>query len=156
MSIDYRNMVLLILRHHPSPSRGSLVSMHRVRDRKGHQKILSKAFKKRCVVYYARVLEDEESGKQVVSYPWVADLESFDALFEMDGTPKVSMPERRKVLKKKPITDKPSETIDKDGIYCPFCTHSVSSTPGRTLHVKSKHPERLEEYKKWLESLGKS
>lgn len=32
------------------------------------------------------------------------------------------------------------------GLSCPFCRVEVSSTPGRTLHVKAAHPERLDEY----------
>ena len=30
---------------------------------------------------------------------------------------------------------------------CPYCDTVTSSTPGRTLHVKSRHPDKLEEYK---------
>ncbi len=33
------------------------------------------------------------------------------------------------------------------GLSCPFCSHRVTSTPGRTLHVKSKHPEQLAQYR---------
>lgn len=41
-----------------------------------------------------------------------------------------------------------SENIEWDGgLSCPFCKAAVSSTSGRTLHVKNQHPERLDEYK---------
>lgn len=36
------------------------------------------------------------------------------------------------------------------GNGCPFCGKSISSTPGRTLHVQHAHPERLEEYQELL------
>ena len=35
-------------------------------------------------------------------------------------------------------------------LFCPFCNKRLNSTPGRTNHVKSKHPEKLQEY---MESL---
>ncbi len=41
-----------------------------------------------------------------------------------------------------------SENTEWDGgLSCPFCRASVSSTSGRTLHVKNQHPERQDEYK---------
>jgi hypothetical protein len=40
-----------------------------------------------------------------------------------------------------------SRTQENDQLRCPFCGQKSTSTPGRTLHVKAKHPERLEEYK---------
>lgn len=30
---------------------------------------------------------------------------------------------------------------------CPYCDFKATSTPGRTMHVKSKHPSQFEEYK---------
>jgi hypothetical protein len=33
---------------------------------------------------------------------------------------------------------------------CPFCSACPTSSPGRTLHVKSKHPDRLKEYLKGM------
>ena len=41
-------------------------------------------------------------------------------------------------------------------LSCPFCGKKVSSTPGRTLHVKNAHPDKLEEYHLWLKQHGKS
>jgi hypothetical protein len=141
------------MRHHPSPSRGDVVSIHRAKDRAEHQQILNKAFRKRCVVYYARV--EEVEGKHYAIHPWVADLESFDALYKPDGTPKVKM-EKRKCVRKKINKTEVREPRQANGLFCPFCSHRINSTPGRTLHVKSKHPEKLGEYQEWLGSLGKS
>lgn len=38
------------------------------------------------------------------------------------------------------------------GLSCPFCACSVSSTAGRTLHVKAHHNDRLAEYTSLLVS----
>ena len=35
-------------------------------------------------------------------------------------------------------------------LKCPFCGKNASSTPGRTLHVKTKHPDKYEEYRRML------
>lgn len=54
------------------------------------------------------------------------------------------------------VVDRASEAEDTEAendqsqnqteLQCPFCKKKMTSTPGRTLHVKSKHPDRLEEY----------
>lgn len=36
------------------------------------------------------------------------------------------------------------------GLTCPFCKSGVSSTSGRTLHVKNQHPDKIDEYNKLL------
>lgn len=41
-------------------------------------------------------------------------------------------------------------------LSCPFCGKKVSSTPGRTLHVKNAHNDKLDEYYKWLKQHGKN
>lgn len=45
-------------------------------------------------------------------------------------------------------SDKPTIPVKPalNGNDCPFCGKSISSTPGRTLHVKHAHADRLEEY----------
>jgi len=41
-------------------------------------------------------------------------------------------------------------------LSCPFCGKKISSTPGRTLHVKNAHNDKLDEYYKWLKQHGKN
>ena len=67
------------------------------------------------------------------------------------------MPEKigKKKLTKKEREERVEEA-NKPALFCPYCDHPINSTPGRTLHVKSKHPDKLEEYQEWLKSLGKS
>jgi hypothetical protein len=59
------------------------------------------------------------------------------------------------VKKKQPVSDDDEEedvvthireSNDPTKYPCPFCDACPTSSPGRTLHVKSKHPDRLKEY----------
>jgi len=150
--IDYSSIALLIVK---PPSR--VVSTHRVRNRKEHKEILDKAFEKQCFVYFATV--EHRDGKYYAIQPWVIDWDSVDALYNEDGTPKVEFTDKPEPVKKKLTKadrDKKVTEANKPSLFCPYCDHSINSTPGRTLHVKSKHPEKLEEYQEWLKSLGKS
>lgn len=40
------------------------------------------------------------------------------------------------------LAKKPESTSEK--LLCPYCNKTMTSTSGRTLHIKSKHPEKLE------------
>lgn len=44
----------------------------------------------------------------------------------------------------------PEQTEWDGGLSCPFCKTAVSSTSGRTLHVKNQHADRQDEYKALL------
>jgi hypothetical protein len=156
--VDYSGIAFLIVK---PPSR--VVSTHRVRNKTEHKQLLEKAFKKQCFLYMASV--EHRDGKYYAVQPWVIDWDSVNALYETDGTPKVEFKDKPKPVKKKlskkerdagvAAANKPSKP-EKTGLYCPYCDHKINSTPGRTLHVKSKHPDKLEEYQKWLKSHGKS
>lgn len=144
--IDYDTVVFAIMK-----PRSRVVSTHRARNKKDHRKILDLAFKKQCFVYTAGV--KKRNGKYYASLPWLIDWDSVDALYdELTGKPKVEFKnDDIKSVKKKKAKEREKPTI-----FCPFCDHKISSTPGRTLHVKSKHPKKLEEYQEWLKSLGKN
>jgi len=144
--IDYSRTVLLIV---PRYSK-RVLSHHRVKNRKGHQEVLAKAFKKHCYVYLSDVKKDSEGNHQS-SYPWAIDWESVDALYDENGKPRVQFKDAPPLPKREIPRQNPEEVL-----CCPYCTHPINSTPGRTLHVKSKHPEKYEEYKVWLASLGKN
>ena len=90
-----------------------------------HLKLLKKAQSKKYYIYHTGV--KKEGKKFFVKGQWIIDWESVDnihgSLESMD--------------------------IKKNlGLTCPFCGKAVNSTPGRTLHVKGKHPDRYEEYLK--------
>jgi hypothetical protein len=113
------------------PSR--VISSHQIKNRKEHAALLEKAKEKKYVVYYADV--KKQDGKFFAVQPWIVDFESVDNLYGPV----------EELGKEKPDT---GEVEDKDEIRCPFCKKKMSSTPGRTLHVKSKHPDKYEEYMK--------
>ena len=132
ITIDYSSTVLLVIK---PPSR--VVSSHRVKDKSEHQKILKLAFEKQHLVYSASV--EHRDGKYYAIQPWVVDWDSVNALYETNGSSKVKE------------DSKPAKNV----LFCPYCDHKINSKPGRTLHVKSKHQEKLEEYRTWLKSHGK-
>lgn len=111
----------------------TVVSSHQIRDRQEHVALLDKAKKKKYYVYYADVVQ--KNGKYYAVQPWIVDWESVDNIF---GSPSE--------WGKDASTE---ELDDSDQLCCPFCGKLMSSTSGRTLHVKSKHPRR---YKKYMAS----
>lgn len=46
----------------------------------------------------------------------------------------------------KALKEKPENNV----LSCPYCDKTVTSTPGRTLHVKNKHPDKFDEYRSSL------
>lgn len=145
---------------------GRVVSNHQIKDRKGHIELLEKAKAKKLLIYYADVKKID--GKYHAVQPWIVDFESVDNLHgpvENLGKP---------ATKPKPVVAKPKgdrkpnhnqiftssdkddeDVVDQldhieetDEIRCPFCDKKMNSTPGRTLHVKSKHPDKYDEYMK--------
>jgi|2_EtaG_2_1085320.scaffolds.fasta_scaffold00215_38 hypothetical protein len=138
--IDYASIALLLVK---PPSR--VLSSHRIKNKAEHTKLLEIAFKKQCLIYFASVAHRD--GKYYAAQPWILDLDSINALCEIDDTPKVEI--------KKEERGKKAEDIAPLTLYCPYCDHPINSTPGRTLHIKSRHPDKLEDYKKWLKSHGK-
>lgn len=103
------------------PPKKKVVSTHQIRNKSEHTKLVEDAKAKGLYVYYADVVK--RNGKYFVGRPWIIDWDS--------------MPTENEVSEKK-----------SSALECPFCNKTMSSTPGRTLHVKSKHPDRLDEYKR--------
>jgi hypothetical protein len=142
------------------PSR--VVSSHQIKSRKEHADLIEKAKQKKYIVYYADVKKVD--GKYMAVQPWVVDFESVDNLYgpvENLGKPtaKPAKPKKERTPNhsqiftsdekdEEDIVDRLEEMEDTEGIFCPFCEKKMNSTPGRTLHVKSKHPDRYEEYLK--------
>jgi uncharacterized protein YbaR (Trm112 family) len=107
---------------------GRAVSSHQIKSRKDHVALLEKAKEKKYVVYYADV--ERHGGKFFAVQPWILDTESVGSL--------------RDLAKEE---SEPVEELENEAeIHCPFCNKKMSSTQGRTLHVKAKHPQRYEEY----------
>jgi len=127
--MDYKKVAFVLVK---PPSR--VISSHLVKNKKEYDELLKKAKDKSYYLYYAEVMRKD--GKYVAKQPWVLDPESF-CIIKPETKPEI-----------KPET--------KSELYCPYCDATINSTPGRTLHVKSKHPKKMEDYKQWVKSLGKS
>lgn len=112
----------------PSP-----LKHHRCKNRAEHQELLEAVKKRKNYLYYGAVAKVD--GKCVARPPFIIDWDS--------------IPEHPDELKKQEEKPKDPKRWDR-GLSCPFCGIEVSSTPGRTLHVKAQHPERLDEYQKLL------
>ena len=129
----YSQVVFLLVK---PPSH--VVSTHQIRNRSEHSKLLERAKTKNYFVYHADV-QKQEDGKFCAIPPWIIDWESVDNIY--------GPPENLGKAKSRPKTVANVEEVEyKTELSCPFCGKKVNSTPGRTLHVKTKHPDRYEEY----------
>lgn len=109
-----------------------MLTSHIVASKAEHTQLVEQARKSGMHLYFGTV----GPGRKL-TYPLILDWDSV-----RDIVPeKVDKPDRPAKPEKPRL----------EGNDCPFCHKSISSTPGRTLHVKSAHPERLEEYKELLE-----
>tara|TARA_R110000868_G_scaffold150227_8_gene373274 strand:- start:3699 stop:4355 length:657 start_codon:yes stop_codon:yes gene_type:complete len=141
-----------------------IVSTHQIRDRKGHMELLEIAKSKKLTVYFTDV--KKIGGKWYTTLPWIVDFESVDNLFgpieNFSNDKHKPKPRKVKLRIEKDSEDDLEEDIvdimekveevnetepeEIKGLLCPFCDKIMNSTPGRTLHVKSKHPDKYDEY----------
>jgi hypothetical protein len=114
------------------PFHSIVISKHRIKNRAQHVELLKKAKKKKCYIYFANV--ENKDGKWMAVEPHTIDWESVDNIHgSIDGIGKDNI-----------ISDSVIDNVN--GLVCPYCDKAMSSTPGRTLHVKSKHADKYEEY----------
>ncbi len=105
------------------------IKHHRCRNKAEHAELLEAVRKRNNYLWYGGVVKVE--GKYQNRPPFLIDWDS--------------VPDHPTEAQKQ--EEKPKDPKRWDcGLSCPFCAVTVSSTPGRTLHVKSQHPERFEEY----------
>lgn len=97
-----------------------------------HHQILHEVVKRGNYLYYGAICN--EDGKILAKPPYILDWDS--------------VPDHPDEIKKKSEeVHRPYNPAKWDrGLSCPFCGVEVSSTPGRTLHVKAHHGDRLAEY----------
>lgn len=118
-----------------------IISTHKIDDRVGHQELLEKARERGLYLYYAETHCVE--GKIFAKQPWLIDWESV-----ANNTKQQTEPVSTPVINKEPGPDPIESQKNEIDLSCPFCGKPCTSTPGRTLHIKSKHPEQFEKYKK--------
>jgi hypothetical protein len=112
------------------PSR--IISHHKIKTYAEYDALIAKATESGYCLYSATMVK--KSGKYFAIQPWQLNTDT--------------IPQN---VKEEPEPEQP----EPNQMCCPFCDKPMNSTSGRTLHVKSNHGDRLEEYKKWLKSLGK-
>lgn len=130
--MDYKKIVFSFVK---PPSK--LVSFKQIKNRTEHEEILLEAKNRGLLLYYA--LADNRDGKCFAKQPWQLDTES---VVEQALPSVVSSS-----IDKPHVPDKLPLDVS-DGLVCPICDKKMNSTQGRTLHVKSKHPEKFDEYLK--------
>jgi hypothetical protein len=140
----------------------TVIATRRIRNKTEHTNLLAEAKRKKLIIWRADVKEVD--GKFSAVLPWIVDWESVDNLYENKPVPSKPIPTKSTATRTLATTPmRPMSTlepieprelnIEPKGISCPFCGKSCTSTPGRTLHVKGKHPERFEEYENMKGSL---
>lgn len=109
---------------------------HRVHSRAEHASLVEQVRSRKNYLYHATVVKQ---GSKFYAYP--------PYIIDWDSVPE----HPTEVKKTQEQKERPRDPRRWDGgLSCPFCGQAVSSTPGRTLHVKANHPERLDEYQKLL------
>lgn len=127
--IDYDWTVFL---ESPPGMNPSPIKHHRCRSKADHAELVEAVKKRKNYLWYGAVKKVD--GKYQAHPPFIID---------WDSVPDHPV----ETVKRAEQEAKPKDPKRWDGgLSCPFCGVTVSSTPGRTLHVKSQHPERLEEY----------
>lgn len=162
--INYKKTAFALVK---PPSR--VISYHIAKTAADHQKLIDKALDAEYCLYYTQV--SRSGGKYIAQQPWQLDEATLPAIGEgsepkgqagtskpSKGASKTKKPQNPKKASKPKKSEKvaPSKkAATSDGVSCPFCDKPMSSASGRTLHVKSSHPDRIQEYNKWLQSPGK-
>ncbi len=120
------------------PHSQSLIRYHRCHNKSDHTTLIGVVKKRGNVLYYGSVKKD--GNRFYVAQPYVVDWDS--------------MPEHPEEIKKaQEAKDKPKDPNKWDGgLSCPFCAVKITSTAGRTLHVKSQHAEQTTQYFELLTS----
>ena len=150
-NINYEKSIFVLIK---PPSK--VISKHECKNLKEHNELREKADEQNLVIYYTEIIIDD--GKRVAKQPWILDektLKPMTPIVEKDKPEKIQKPEKESGLQKsEPQKSEPIYNFDP--LKCPYCKQKFTSTPGRTLHVKSKHPEKLEEYHQWVKKIGKN
>lgn len=120
-----------------------IIKVHKVKDKAGHAALVEEVKSRQNYLWYGRVVKSAE-GRYSVPPPLIIDFDT------VPDQPYVESPGGKRSL---PPPPPPDPKLWDGGLSCPFCRQEVSSTPGRTLHVKSQHPDQFQQY---LELVNKS
>lgn len=133
-----------------------IISTARIQSVEEYNTLRKEAKRHKSFLYYAELVEKD--NKVDVKQPWKLDIDSIycrDAeLAAQKRPPRPPREEPEDEPDSEPTELTKTQEIPKEDppktnpLQCPYCGKVATSTPGRTLHIKSKHPEKYEEYKK--------
>lgn len=131
--MDFKNKAFILVR---APAR--VIKTRTLTNKSEHAALLQEAQEKGYLLYWAEI--EKRDGKFYAKQPWRLD--------ESSVPKRVSIaPSRIKVDPEEPEPVEEKVESEPEGLTCPYCGEAMKSTSGRTLHVKSKHPEKYDEYK---------
>jgi len=124
---EYDKLVYIFVKPH-EPHRPAMgdKSFCRAKGRADVLRLINMALEKNLHLYYTTPVQRE--GKWYAPFPWIIEWDS--------------------------VPDQVGNNSSR--MACPFCKQPMSSGSGRTLHVKTKHPDRLQEYEELLASIEQS
>lgn len=109
-----------------TPHSDQIVKIHRLSDKSAHTMLISAVKSRHNYLWYGAVTKVD--GRYFVNSVLLLDFDS--------------------------VPDPGEEEHEWDGgLSCPFCSVGISSASGRTLHIKSGHPDRLDDYFRLLDDL---
>ena len=123
------NRIAFTLSKPASGCPGVVVSTHIVKNKEEHAKLIDDAIARGLYLWHGNV--EEWDGRYYIKHPLFVNWSTVDKFEESKAN---------KAVKTKEITQKRGE------FDCPYCNKKLNSSSGRTLHVKSSHSDRLEEY----------
>jgi len=129
--IDYASTAFVEKTPGNNSHTSGIVKIHRLKSKADHTALVEAVKSRRNCLWYGKVVRD--GGRCWVQPPLIIDFDSIDSA---------------------KTTDEP--VIDDNVLSCPFCNKVVSSTSGRTLHVKYEHPARMDEYVKLMSKKASS
>jgi len=136
---------------------GKIINVKRLVNEAAHSELLHEALSKELLLYYTIV--DGETVKQPWILDWASVPNSQSKKPKLDVQPKAPVkrpppqlsPVPPRVIKDGPLPvleiPEPDIISNMPSYDCPYCEKTLSSTSGRTLHVKNKHPDEYENYR---------
>lgn len=137
-----------------------ITSTSRICSDEEYDLLRKEARRHKSYLYYAELIEKD--GKPDVKQPWKLDPDSVYCreaeLASYKRPPRPHRDDSEEVIEEQintePLISEETQEAPKESLQepnplqCPYCSKVATSTPGRTLHIKSKHPDKYEEYKK--------
>jgi len=123
-----------------------IISKHTIDNLNEYKSLVNKAKNDNLLLYYA-IIDKANKQPHVISTWLIVD----DTVNTIQVKPEHINNEDSEDVNFNEVPNKSQVQKTKQlGMHCPFCNKKMNSTPGRTLHVKNKHPDKLDEYRSML------